>query len=210
MMEDLASDACVGGLAQVKTSRADKREKTRKSLLQAAIEIVGEEGYAAASISRITSRANVALGTFYNYFDNQQSLFGQLLPFMDDQLTAHIRAEVSDSSASAAFDRAHFIAYVEFCRNTPAFLRVLDEAKVTTMLEGYLRSLERSVSKQETLSFTSEKLPSIAFVLMGIRHYAAMLHQYRYMEHSALSLEATADIYEKFLMCGILNDKQSN
>jgi len=30
------------------------------------------------------------------------------------------------------------------------------------------------------------------------------------MEHSALSLEAMADIYEKFLMCGILNDKQSN
>ncbi len=220
MMEDLASDACVGGLAQVRTSRADKREKTRKSLLQAAIEIVGEEGYAAASISRITSRANVALGTFYNYFDNQQSLFGQLLPFMDDQLTAHIRAEVSDSSASAAFDRAHFIAYVEFCRKTPAFLRVLDEAKVfapeiyrryvTTMLEGYLRALERSVSKQQTLGFTSEKLPSIAIVLMGIRHYAAMLHQDRYMERSALSLEAMADIYEKFLMCGILNDKRSN
>lgn len=220
MMEDLASNACVGGPAQVKTSRVDRKEKTRQSLLRAAIEIVGEEGYAAASISRITGRAKVALGTFYNYFDSRQSLFGQLLPLLDDQLTAHINAEVSDASASAALGRAQFIAYVDFCRKTPAFLRLLDEAKIfapeiyrrhiITMLEGYLRALERSIPKQKILSSAPEELPSIAIVLMGVRQYATMLHQYKYLKHSEPSLEAIADIYEKLLIRGILNDKQDN
>jgi AcrR family transcriptional regulator len=49
-------------------SRAEKAEATRAALFDAAIEIVGEHGYAGASVALITTRANVAQGTFYNYF----------------------------------------------------------------------------------------------------------------------------------------------
>ena len=40
--------------------------------------IVGELGYAGASVALITARADVAQGTFYNYFESRQDLLDQL------------------------------------------------------------------------------------------------------------------------------------
>ena len=73
------------GLAQlkskrVKLTRVEKSEETRKALFDAAAKIVGKHGYEGASIARITSRAKVAQGTFYNYFTTRQDLLDQLLP----------------------------------------------------------------------------------------------------------------------------------
>jgi len=54
---------------------------TRDSLLNAGCTVVAAEGYAAASIAKIADLAGVAHGTFYNYFDDCQTLFDELLPY---------------------------------------------------------------------------------------------------------------------------------
>jgi AcrR family transcriptional regulator len=48
-------------------------EETRKALIRAASEVIGEFGYDGASIGRITERAGLAQGTFYLYFDSRQA-----------------------------------------------------------------------------------------------------------------------------------------
>jgi len=204
-------------LVQVKTSRADKQERTRRALLQAAIDIVGDEGYAAATVGKITARCNVANGTFYNYFDNQQDIFDQLLPFLGDLLTAHIKAQVGESLTGVARDRARFVAYFDFCRKNPAFLRVLNEAEVfapnayrrhvVRLYEGYLHALERSASKREITGYAPEELPPIVFMLMGIRSYMTMLYQYNFVGRSAPTIEAMADIYGKLISFGLFGGK---
>lgn len=213
MTKNSANSARPRGLVQVKSSRADKQEKTRRALLQAAIDIVGDEGYSAATVGKITSCADVANGTFYNYFDSQQDIFDQLLPFMGDQLTAHIKAQVDKSLAGVARDRARFVAYFDFCRKNPSFLRVLNEAEVfapsayrqhvVAMYEGYLHGLERSAVKHEITGYDREELAPVVFMLMGIRSYMTMLYQYNYVGRSALSIETMADIYEKLLTVGL-------
>ncbi|MGO3929971.1 TetR/AcrR family transcriptional regulator [Rhodopseudomonas pseudopalustris] len=218
MTKNSADSARPRGLVQVRSSRADKQERTRRALLQAAIDIVGDEGYAAATVGKITSRAKVANGTFYNYFDSQQSIFDQLLPFLGDRLTAHIKAQVDESLTGVARDRARFVAYFDFCRKNPAFLRVLNEAEVfaatayrqhvVAMYEGYLHALERSAAKHEITGYDREELPPVVFMLMGIRSYMTMLYQHNYVERSALSIEAMADIYEKLLTLGLFNDRR--
>ena len=50
-------------------SREEKARETYRLLLEAAAQVVGTDGYADASISKITQLAGVAQGTFYNYFD---------------------------------------------------------------------------------------------------------------------------------------------
>ena len=67
---------------RAKKTRAQKSVEARAALLQAAAEIVGEYGYADASITRITQRANLAQGTFYNYFASRQDIFDELLPVL--------------------------------------------------------------------------------------------------------------------------------
>jgi len=200
-------------LIQIKRTRADKQALTRRALLQAAIDIVGQEGYGAATVARITARAKVANGTFYNYFSNQQDIFDQLLPFLREILIAHLKAQVPESSRGIARERARFMAYFDFCRKNPAFLRVYNEAEVfapaayqrhvVTMYEGYQRALLRSVASDEITDYSEQELAPMAFMLMGIRSYMTMLYQHNYMDRTEFSAEALADIYEKLLNRGL-------
>lgn len=200
-------------LIQVRLSRGDKQEQTRRALMEAAIAVVSEEGYAAATVQKMTSRANIANGTFYNYFKNQQDIFDQLLPFLGDRLVAHVRAKIDPSLTGPARERDRFVAYFDFCRRNPGFLRILNEAEVfapvayhrhvRTMYEGYLKSLQRSKDRDEIHNFQDDDLGPIVFMLMGIRSYMTMLYQYKYMERSTLSVEALADIYERFVRSGL-------
>ena len=49
-------------------SREEKARDTYQRILEAAARTVGEDGYADASVAKITRLAGVAQGTFYNYF----------------------------------------------------------------------------------------------------------------------------------------------
>ena len=55
------------------------REATRRELLGAALEVFGEKGYPATTISDIVGAAGVTQGTFYLYFTNKADIFSELL-----------------------------------------------------------------------------------------------------------------------------------
>lgn len=50
-------------------TQAQRREATRTALLRACGELFAKEGFDAVSVDTICARANVAKGTFYQYFD---------------------------------------------------------------------------------------------------------------------------------------------
>ncbi|MDM0015284.1 TetR/AcrR family transcriptional regulator [Variovorax sp. J22P168] len=181
--------------------------------MEAAIEVVGEEGYALATVAKMTKRANIANGTFYNYFESQQDIFDQLLPFLGERLIAHVSAKMDVSLTGTARERARFMAYFDFCRRNPGFLRILNEAEVfapaayhrhvVMLYEGYLKSLQRSQDRAEIRDYTREELGPMVFMLMGIRSYMTMLFKYKYIDRSSMSVEALADIYEKLVAKGL-------
>jgi len=67
-----------------------RRAERRAHLLRCALEVFAEKGYHAASISDIITRAKVARGTFYLYFESKRTVFEQLL----DEVIALIHARV--------------------------------------------------------------------------------------------------------------------
>jgi AcrR family transcriptional regulator len=54
-------------------------KRTRARLVQAARELLEDVGYPAATVTEVTRRSGVSLGTFYRYFDNKEELFLLLL-----------------------------------------------------------------------------------------------------------------------------------
>lgn len=54
-------------------------KRTRARLVQAARELLEDVGYPAATVTEITRRSGVSLGTFYRYFVNKEALFLLLL-----------------------------------------------------------------------------------------------------------------------------------
>lgn len=200
---------------KLKRSREDKGEDTRNALFEAAVQIVGEDGYAGAGIAKIVARANVASGTFYNYFESRQDLFDQLLPALGERLLAHIRGRIDDSAAGLEREKKRIEAYFDFCRKTPGFLRVLNEAEVFAPTafhkhirrfhEGYRRALIRSHQRQEISGWELEEIDVLVFMLMGLRTYMTMLYQNKYIDPSKSNVDRMIEIYAKLLKNGLFS-----
>lgn len=128
--------------AKRRPNRAEKAEATRNALFEAAIEVVGEHGYAGTSIARITERAGVAQGTFYNYFESRQDLLDQLLPAISQQLHVHIRERVLAADSAVERERARISAFFEFLERAPHLFKILSEGPVQAP-EGFRRHLQQ-------------------------------------------------------------------
>lgn len=58
--------------------RERKKEETRRRITLAALELFHEKGFEATTVDEITERADVAKGTFFNYFPKKESVLEAL------------------------------------------------------------------------------------------------------------------------------------
>ena len=58
--------------------RERKKDETRTRIFKAAVQLFHEKGFEATTIDEITERADVAKGTFFNYFPKKESVLGYL------------------------------------------------------------------------------------------------------------------------------------
>ncbi len=62
----------------VQGRRERKKEETRRRITLAALELFHEKGFDATTVDEITERADVAKGTFFNYFPKKESVLEAL------------------------------------------------------------------------------------------------------------------------------------
>ncbi len=76
-MTDLATDPAAGtaNLASVIENAETKGERTRRRILEIAIERFGLRGYRATSVSEIARAADLTQAAAYAYFENKEALF---------------------------------------------------------------------------------------------------------------------------------------
>ncbi|WP_127534362.1 TetR/AcrR family transcriptional regulator [Paenibacillus kobensis] len=74
------------------------REQRKQEILQAAIRVYVEKGFAATNLSDVAVQAGLANGLVYYYFKNKRQLFRELYEFMMDQslrfTTVHFEQEI--------------------------------------------------------------------------------------------------------------------
>ena len=58
--------------------RERKKEETKERILHAAFELFRKHGVEATTIDQICERADIAKGTFFNYFAHKEAVFGYL------------------------------------------------------------------------------------------------------------------------------------
>jgi AcrR family transcriptional regulator/acyl-coenzyme A thioesterase PaaI-like protein len=197
---------------QPRMRRADKLQETRRRLIEAAAKIVGAQGYANASVAKITALADVAQGTFYNYFASQQDLFDHLLPELGGQLLDFIRERVAGTTGSLKREELGFRAFFDFLAQRPEFYRILNEAEtfspkafhehMKNMADGYLRALRRSRAKSELRGFEERELEVIVYTLLAARNYLS----YRFLQRDGIigpPAEWIAGAYMKFIAGGM-------
>lgn len=107
-------------------SPAARRAERRERLLAAAAEVFGTVGFQAATVRQVCAAAGLTERYFYESFDNQRSLFGEVY----DHALEGLRAELMQAVAGAAggFEaRAEAVlrAYYEALQREPRRARIL-------------------------------------------------------------------------------------
>lgn len=192
--------------------RLEKSEAIRESLLKAAAEVVGEIGYANASVALITQKAGVGQGTFYNYFESRQEILDALLPALGKNMLTHIKKSALGGHSFAELEDRSFRGFFDFLEQTPHFFRILIESDVfapgghaqhfETVSTQYIRFLRQSHENGEFPAFREDELETIVFILMAARAYLAMHYVFGDGGRKALP-DSVVNTYMKFVRYGL-------
>jgi len=112
-----------------KAPRTERGRRTLRKLLDAAAEEFGEKGFHEASVSSITRRAGVALGSFYTYFDSKDALFRALVGDMSEKVRTSARSALTDGMGPLEIERAALAAFLRFAAEHKEIYRIIDEAE---------------------------------------------------------------------------------
>ncbi len=135
MTENSGSAATVTGAksdsaaSEGKEPRTARGRRTLRTILDAAAAEFGEKGFHEGSISGITRRAGVALGSFYTYFDSKDAVFRALVRDMSDQVREHVAPAIRAAPDQIAAERAGLATFIEFVREHKEIYRIIDEAE---------------------------------------------------------------------------------
>ena len=112
-----------------KVPKTARGRRTLRQLLDAAAEEFGERGFHEASISQITQRAGVAIGSFYTYFDSKEEVFTALVRDLSSQVRDYVGPRIQGHANQLDAERAGQQAFLEFARQHKEIYRIIDEAE---------------------------------------------------------------------------------
>lgn len=135
--------------SEAKAPRTERGRKTLRAILDAAAAEFGEKGFHDASISHITQRARVALGSFYTYFDSKEEVFRALVRDMSAQVRDHVAPHVLAAPDEIAAEKAGLESFLSFVRTHKEIYRIIDESEFVDQ-ESYRQHYASSVERIRT------------------------------------------------------------
>jgi AcrR family transcriptional regulator len=121
-------NSSVHHLFREQTAGKKKRERTRGALLDSAISVFASKGYAATKITDITNHAELANGTFYNYYDDKDALLHDVAIGLAVEITSGIDAELQALIHAPTRVVLATARCLQIARQKPEWLRVLLES----------------------------------------------------------------------------------
>ena len=129
-----------------KAPRTARGQRTLRKILDAALEEFGEKGFSEGSIVGITSRARVALGTFYTYFDSKEAVFQELVRDMSGQVRDHVAPVLAGATDTLDGEGLALNSFLKFVRTHRQVYRIIDEAEFVDpdgFKKHYMTTVER-------------------------------------------------------------------
>ena len=177
LMAKLARKSGSALAGEGKAPRTARGEKTMRKILDAAIQEFGERGFADSSIVSITSRARVALGTFYTYFDSKEALFAALVRDMSDPVKRAVAPVFAEADSALDAERRALAAFLRFARDHREVYRIIDESEFVDprgFADHYNGTAARIRERLEAAASTGAIRPASGPVDAEVRAWALM------------------------------------
>lgn len=164
-----------------KAPRTERGRKTLRAILDAAATEFGERGFHEASISGITRRAGVALGSFYTYFDSKDAVFRALVRDMSDQVRDHVAPAIRAAPDQIAAERAGLREFIAFVRGHKEIYRIIDESEFVdpeSFRLHYAVTADRIAARLKAAAGRGEISPDVsevhAWAIMGMNVFLGL------------------------------------
>ncbi len=206
-------------IAGAKTPRTARGRKTLRKLLDAAAVEFGEKGFHAASVISITSRAEVALGSFYTYFDSKDALFQALVQDMSSQVKSHAASAVGalkENAEPSALDveEVALASFLRFASEHKEIYRIIDESEFVDPVayrahyEGTAaRILERLQAGAQAGELSPDVEEAHAWAVMGMNVFLGLRYAVWSQDSDSLDI---ASIARKILEKGIAQSTRAS
>ena len=102
-----------------------KKDAKRTAMMQASVRVFAEKGYHAATIRDVVQEADVAVGTFYFYFPDKETLFVHLYEETALFLLQAIKQGIQSRSTLPHQFSAGLQAYINIAVYEPAIVQLL-------------------------------------------------------------------------------------
>jgi AcrR family transcriptional regulator len=190
-----------------KAPRTERGRRTLRALLDAARAEFGEKGFHDSSVVSITSRAGVALGSFYTYFDSKESLFRALVKDMSGQVRDHVAPVLPGAGDQIDAEGRALAAFLLFARQHKEIYRIIDEAEFVapdawkahygTTVERILERLKAAETRGELSGPIDE---AHAWAIMGMNVFLGLRYGVLGEERA---VEDIAEVVNRMLRKGL-------
>ena len=164
-----------------KTPRTERGRRTLRLILDAAAVEFGERGFHETSIVSITTRAGVALGSFYTYYDSKDAVFRALVNDMSEQMAKIGATTIQGAKDALSGERAVLAAFIAFARTHKELYRIIDEAEfvdAASYRQHYESTAKRLQARLEAGSAKGELRDDIgeveAWAMMGMNVFLGL------------------------------------
>lgn len=204
------------GESEAKAPRTERGRRTLRKLLDASAIEFGEKGFHEASVSSITRRASMALGSFYTYFDSKDALFRALVLDMSENVQTSARAAIGSDMSAFGVERAALTAFLDFASEHKEVYRIIDEAEFVDP-ESYRTHYETIAARiQDRLragadagEFREDLGEVEAWAVMGMNVFIGLRYAIWANERDTLKHEDVAERINQLLKKGAARPKQA-
>ena len=176
-------------------------------IIKAAEQLFGKRGYHNTSMNEIATRAKVAPGTIYIYFDDKYSLYCHLLTQYGHFIRKQIAKATQDCQTRYDMEREGLLAFLQLVRKQPHMYNIIWESLYinpelfVTYYEDFAQRYRQQLGRAEG-EITQMDNTVLAYVLMGIANFVGL--KYVFFDKDA-DLEYVVDEVMKIYTQGILN-----
>ncbi|WP_232089958.1 TetR/AcrR family transcriptional regulator [Sphingomonas sp. HMP6] len=190
-----------------KVPRTERGRRTLRTILDAAAIEFGERGFHEASVSGITRRAGVALGSFYTYFDSKDAVFRALVRDMSDQVRDRVAPAIRAAPDQIAAERAGLSEFIAFVRGHKEIYRIIDESEFVdpeSFKLHYATTADRIAARLKAAAGRGEVRGDVseihAWAIMGMNVFLGLRFG---VWGQDMAPDAVADVVADFLARGL-------
>ncbi len=151
-----------------------QRLRTRKLLVQAAVELTLEKGYEAVTVQDITDRADLGRGTFYVHFNDKEDVLWTAIQIGFQETEAKAHSQFKDVPLPARLEYYYYLNIFHHAESNRALYRVMlgrqGSSTLKARVQAYFESeLSRDISFLPNQLFSEFSAPKeiLAQVVTG-------------------------------------------